>query len=56
MSRAIKPISLILTLITLCCALTACHGSRGMDAFVMPEEFDASQQYELTFWAKNDTK
>lgn len=55
MSRAIKPISLILTLITLCCALTACHGSRGMDAFVMPEEFDASQQYELTFWAKNDT-
>lgn len=55
MSRAIKPISLILTLITLCCALTACHGSRGMDVFVMPEEFDASQQYELTFWAKNDT-
>lgn len=55
MSRAIKPISLIVTLITLCCALTACHGSRGMDAFVMPEEFDASRQYELTFWAKNDT-
>ena len=55
MSRAIKPISLILTLITLCGALTACHGSRGMDAFVMPEEFDASRQYELTFWAKNDT-
>ena len=21
----------------------------------MPEEFDASRQYELTFWAKNDT-
>ena len=55
MSRAIKPISLTVTLITLCCALTACHGSRGMDAFVMPEEFDASRQYELTFWAKNDT-
>ena len=55
MSRAIKPISLILTLITLCGALTACHGSRGMDAFVMPEAFDASRQYELTFWAKNDT-
>ena len=55
MSRAIKPISLILTIITLCCELTACHGSRGMDAFVMPEEFDASRQYELTFWAKNDT-
>ena len=30
MSRAIKPISLILTFIMLCCALTACHGSRGM--------------------------
>ena len=40
----------------LCClALTGCHGSRGMGAFAVPEEFDSSGQYEITFWAKNDT-
>lgn len=35
--------------------LTGCHGSRGMDEFVIPEEFDTSRNYEITFWAKNDT-
>lgn len=35
--------------------LTGCHGSRGLDAFVIPEEFDFSREYEITFWAKNDT-
>lgn len=35
--------------------LTACHGSAGMDEFSMPEEFDTSRDYEITFWAKNDT-
>ena len=35
--------------------LTACHGARALDPFVMPEEFDTSRQYEITFWAKNDT-
>ncbi|MCM1058383.1 MAG: extracellular solute-binding protein [Firmicutes bacterium] len=35
--------------------LTGCHGSRGMEAFSIPAEFDTSRNYELTFWAKNDT-
>lgn len=35
--------------------LTGCHGSKGMKEFEMPEEFDTSRQYEITFWAKNDT-
>ena len=34
---------------------TGCHGSRGMNEFVIPEEFDTSRDYEITFWAKNDT-
>ena len=44
-------------LLTLCCllALCGCHGSRGMEAFAMPETFDESRQYEISFWAKNDT-
>ena len=36
-------------------ALTSCHGSRGMDEFVIPDSFDPDAQYEITFWAKNDT-
>ncbi len=36
-------------------ALSSCHGSRGPDPFVMPDEFDTENEYELTFWAKNDT-
>ena len=35
--------------------LSGCHGSRGLEAFTIPEEFDTSQNYEITFWAKNDT-
>ena len=35
--------------------LSGCHGSRGMDPFVIPEEFDTSRTYEISFWAKNDT-
>lgn len=35
--------------------MTGCHGQRGMDAFVIPEEFDTARNYEITFWAKNDT-
>ncbi len=48
---------LFLFLICTCTALmlASCHGSRGLDAFVIPTEFDTSRDYEITFWAKNDT-
>lgn len=36
-------------------SLTGCHGSKGLHTFEIPEEFDASANYEITFWAKNDT-
>lgn len=35
--------------------LTGCHGSRKSTAFEIPAEFDTAKQYEITFWAKNDT-
>ncbi len=35
--------------------LTGCHGQAGMNAFEIPEEVDLSREYEITFWAKNDT-
>lgn len=35
--------------------LTGCHGSKGLSAFAIPEEFDEGRDFEITFWAKNDT-
>ena len=44
------------TLLLLCAfLLTGCHGAREKAGFALPESFDEAQQYELTFWAKNDT-
>lgn len=34
---------------------TGCHGSRESNAFAIPQTFDTSREYEITFWAKNDT-
>lgn len=40
----------------LCCLLlSACHGARDRGVFEVPESFDTSKNYEITFWAKNDT-
>ncbi|MCR5428303.1 MAG: extracellular solute-binding protein [Lachnospiraceae bacterium] len=36
-------------------ALTGCHGTRERNEFTLPDEFDTSRDYEITFWAKNDT-
>lgn len=48
---------LLLGIITVgsCLTLTGCHGSTGLKDFTVPEEFDTSREYEITFWAKNDT-
>ena len=35
--------------------LTGCHGSKALPEFSVPEDFDTSKTYEITFWAKNDT-
>ncbi len=42
---------LLLSLFT----LTGCHGSKGLKPFTVPESFDTGRQYEISFWAKNDT-
>ncbi len=48
-------LAVLLCVLTVLPLFTACHGSRGLDPFVMPESFDTEKQYEITFWAKNDT-
>ena len=34
---------------------TGCHGAVERHTFEVPENFDTSRQYELTFWAKNES-
>ena len=35
--------------------LTGCHGSKDAKEFTVPDTFDTGKNYEITFWAKNDT-
>lgn len=58
MRKTTKVLSLLLSMVLLAgslCTLTGCHGQEGLDPFTLPEEFDTSKEYEITFWAKNDT-
>ena len=58
MRRIQKRLSLLLFIVIAVLTVfpvTGCHGQRGVEAFIMPEEFDTARDYEITFWAKNDT-
>lgn len=35
--------------------LAGCHGSKGYEEFVIPDEFDTTREYTITFWAKNES-
>ena len=39
----------------LCLSLCACHGKLSRTGFTIPDSFDESKNYTVTFWAKNDT-
>lgn len=39
----------------LAAGLAGCHGKRGSTGFVLPDGFDTNRQFEISFWAKNDT-
>ena len=51
-----KITSLLLLLAMLLCSLSlfACHKKVAMNSLQIPNEFDESKQYEITFWAKNE--
>ena len=49
-----KLLSLCLVL-TMLLSFTGCHGSKEAKVFEIPAEFDTSRNYEISFWAKNDT-
>ena len=54
-SRVSRLLAMALCVLLILPVLTACHGSKGLDPFVIPETFDTSKPIEITFWAKNDT-
>lgn len=54
MMKRMKPLLLLLLLLSVL-LLGGCHGAKQTTSFVVPEAFDTSKQYEITFWAKNDT-
>src|SRR5699024_3570761 len=55
MKHRTRPAALLLAACMAGALLTGCHGSREQAAFTVPDSFDASRDYEITFWAKNDT-
>ncbi|MBR3967637.1 MAG: extracellular solute-binding protein [Clostridia bacterium] len=48
-------LSLVLLMFVLALSFSSCHGAKKRDAFIIPDEFDTSKNYEISFWAKNDT-
>ena len=50
-----KKLFAILLAISVLLSLSGCHGSVDRAVFDIPAEFDTSRNYEITFWAKNDT-
>lgn len=50
-----RGLSLVLVLVLCISVFSGCHGAVERAAFAVPESFDTSREYEITFWAKNDT-
>ena len=53
--RLLRPLGAVLAGVLCAGLLAGCHGSQERAAFAVPDSFDESQHYEITFWAKNDT-
>ena len=49
-----KILSLLLCLVLLF-GITGCHKAKTIASFAVPEEFDTSRQFTISFWAKNDS-
>lgn len=52
---SVKRLAVLLAGAACAALLTGCHGNKGLEPFEIPESFDESRDYEITFWAKNDT-
>lgn len=50
-----KKIIALLLVCVMAFTLCACHGTVKKSGFTLPDEFDTTRDYTVTFWAKNDT-
>ena len=55
MKKKFKTFLCVTVLAALLLPLCAWHGAKTSKAFEVPDSFDESKSYEITFWAKNDT-
>ena len=55
MRKYIMKSSILIFLILIVLSLTSCHKVRRIDEFIIPSTFDESREYNITFWAKNDS-
>ncbi len=54
MIRKITAIIMIISSLFTIFSLTSCHGSKAVQNFNAPVTFDENENYEITFWAKNE--
>lgn len=52
--KKIISLALLLTMLASVFTLGSCHKRAPMSTLDIPDEFDTSKQYEITFWAKNE--
>ena len=50
-----RAILLVLSVLLILPLFAGCHGAVERAEFAVPDTFDTSKNYEITFWAKNDT-
>ena len=55
MRKLVSSILIVVMCMSMVLSIGACHRPKYIPKFDVPEEFDESKNYEITFWAKNDT-
>ena len=55
MRKMLRLTALATLTVMLALLFTGCHGARETVSFELPDGLDMTREYEITFWAKNDT-
>ena len=54
-AKSLRAVLILAALLVLMFSLAGCHGAVAREEFGVPDEFDTSRSFDITFWAKNDT-
>jgi len=52
--KLLSAILVVFVILSTVAPLTGCHGGYALPEFSIPEDFDATEEIEITFWAKNE--